>query len=298
MGTLTVAYVTARKEPKIEWFSDSLYRQDSDFAVNGGRFIMVDTFADELGRKIGIQVPIGSTWVEPKPNVWQGKHRLTKEDWWAKSNALNTAICLCETDWIAFVDDRSVLMPGWLDRIHDAMQGRYAVCGSYEKHINMKVENGVIVDEGTIDSLDQRQQLDYPQPTKDWYGGHGALPLSWCLAVNGFSEDFCDGLGLEDCMFGLTLYNAGFPICYDSRMRIIEDRTQGEIDGALRRTDKGVSPDDKSHAIVAKFQGATTSMNSFELGEVRDRVLHGQPFPPPSASPNDFFDGQPISEFW
>jgi hypothetical protein len=291
--TLTIAFVTARKEPKIEWFFDSLSAQGGDKDVE--RLIVIDSQGPE---EIDRYHKIANVYHrKPKPNIWQGKHRLTKEDWWAKSNALNTAICLCETDWIAFVDDRSVLMPGWLDRIHDAMRGRYAVCGSYEKRLNLKVENGVIVDEGTIDSLDQRQQLDYPQPTKDWYGGHGALPLSWCLAVNGFSEDLCDGLGLEDCMFGLTLYNAGFPVCYDSRMRIIEDRTQGEINGALRRTDKGVSPDDKSHAIVAKFQGATTSMNSFDISEVRDRVLHGQPFPPPSASPNDFFDGQPISEF-
>jgi hypothetical protein len=122
------------------------------------------------------------------------------------------------------------------------------------------------------------------------------LPLEWCLAVNGFSEDLCDGLGSEDSMFGCTLHNAGFPIRYDPRMMIIEDRTPGEIDGALKRADKGVSPLDKSHAIVRALSTAKTSGNSFDIRNLRDRVLSGEPFPPPSASHFDWFDGQPISE--
>lgn len=288
---LTIAYVSARKEPRIEWFFDSLRSQVKQ---EHPKIIIVDHYRAQ--HCYCIDTSQGNAHVAPKPTVWQGRHRLTKDEWWAKSNALNTAICLCQTDWIAFVDDRSVLMPGWLDRIHDAMNGGYAVCGSYEKHLNLKVENGVIVDPGITDSVDHRRQLDEPQRTKDWYGGHGALPLEWCLDVNGFSEDLCDSLGLEDCMFGLTLHNSGFPICYDSRMKIIEDRTQGEIDGALKRTDKGISPNDKSHAIVARFQGQRTSMNSFDIRAMRERVLAGEPFPPPTASHLDWFDGMPISE--
>lgn len=296
MKDLTIAYITSRKDPKIEWFLDSLEKQVGQERVNlivvqGPTENKAEHFKDS-GHGCFADVIFSS----PKPTVWQGPSRLTKEDWWAKSNALNTAICLCRTEWIAFVDDRSVLMPGWLDRVKDAMDGDYAVCGSYEKHLNLKVENGVIVDEGTVDSKDHRAQLNHPQPTRDWYGGHGALPLEWCLAVNGFSEDLCDGLGSEDSMFGVTLHNNRMPIRYDARMKIIEDRTQGEIDGALKRSDYGVSPNDKSHAIVNKFWGAKTSMNSYDIRELRDSVLSGNPFPPPTASDRDWFTGELLSE--
>ncbi len=209
---------------------------------------------------------------------------------------MNTAIILCETDWIAFVDDRCVLAPEWLQCVKDAMEGNYAVVGSYEKRANMKVENGVITDIGEDLGQDTRTQHGKPVPTRDWYGGSCALPLEWCLQVNGFSEDICDSLGLEDAMFGVTLCNNGLPIKFDSRMRIIEDRTQGEIEGALKRSDKGVSPADKSHAIVTQFMRATNSMNSFDIRYIREQVMAGRGFPMPTASHQDWYDGQNISE--
>lgn len=284
---LTIAYVTSRREPHFAWFFDSLRNHLED--INHDIIIVDHFFPSHWPLALGGRVA-------PKPTIWQGEHRITLVDWWAKSNALNTAICLCQTDWIAFVDDRCVVMPGWLDCIYEAMEGEYAVCGSYEKRANMRVVNGVIVDDGTLLGADNRTRFHKPYPTVDWYGGHGALPLEWCLAVNGFSEDICDGLGSEDSMFGATLRNSGFQMCYDSRMKIIEDRTPGEIDGALKRADKGVSPNDKSHVIVNILRDKTTSQNSFDIRNLRDRVLAGEPFPPPSASHLDWFDGQPISE--
>lgn len=302
---LTIAYITSRRNPNITWFSESLVAQakgrltllviDSNLSVRRDSLQQDDpivTVFRTLGRSNGIDV----TETIPKPTIWQGPHRITKEDWWSKSNALNTAICLCETEWIAFVDDRSVLMPGWLNCIKEAMRENYAVVGTYAKHANLKVENGVITDMGTVLGVDHRPQTGGPYPTKDWYGGHGALPLEWCLRVNGFSEDLCDGLGSEDSMFGVTLHNSGYPIRYDPRMKIIEDRTPGEIDGALKRADKGISPLDKSHRIVEILRDKTSSQNSFDIRNLRDRVLSGEPFPPPSASHFDWFDNQPISE--
>lgn len=302
MKPLTVAFITSRSDPKVEWFFDSLMSHIQGMAIGETvyQLIVVDGLKNERpGPFLNVLHKHRAWHVEPKPTIWQGPSRITKEDWWAKSNALNTAICLCETEWIAFVDDRSVLMPGWLNCIYEAMANEYAVCGYYEKHFNMKVENGVIVDEGETAGVDTRLthwNNDVPYRVKDWYGGHGALPLEWCLAVNGFSEDLCDGLGSEDSMFGCTLHNSGFPIYYDSRMRIIEDRTPGEIDGALKRADKGVSPNDKSHKIVDILRDKTSSQNSFDIRNLRARVLSGEPFPQPSASHLDWYDQQPISE--
>lgn len=287
MNSLTVAFVTSRRDSKVEWFFESLFKnvKQSNASVE---VIVVDILGME-GRN---QYP-NCLFTVPKPTIWQGPHRITREDWWAKSNALNTAICLCRTEWIAFVDDRSVLCPGWLDCIEEAMRGQYAVCGYYEKRANMRVENGEIVDAGTLLGADTRTPGTYPFDS--WYGGHGALPLEWCLRVQGFPE-VADSLGSEDSLFGILLRNFGFPVYYDSRMRLIEDRTPGEIGGALRRSDWGESPRDASHALVEMFRDKTTSQNEFDIRNMRDRVLNGEPFPPPTSSPIHWFSGEPISE--
>lgn len=303
---LTIAYITSRREPNSHWFFDSLRNQISDFVPT---VIVVDSgFSKD-------RFPHGGGYINevfnflPKPTIWQGKHRITKEDWWAKSNALNTAIILCETEWIAFVDDRSVLCDCWLQCVREAILGGYAVCGSYEKRSNMKVENGVITDMGEFLGEDERPQSDHPVSQiewngksiqVDWYGGSGALPLDWCLKVNGFSEDLCDGLGSEDAMFGKTLRCAGYPIRYDSRMRIIEDRTPSEIDGALKRADKNSDKgfEAKSWQIVKAFWHQEVSGNSYDIRQHRVRVQAGEDLQNimPSASHYDWYDGQFIGD--
>lgn len=283
--SLTIAYVTSRREPRIEWFFDSLARQAGPEFMN---VIVVSPY--DLPTEFDTSTFV---FTNPKPTIWQGPHRLTREDWWAKSNALNTAIALCKTEWISFVDDRSVLEYRWLDRVKAAMEGGYAVCGYYEKRANMKVENGLIVDEGELLGADTRTPGNYPFDTL--YGGHYALPLEWCLAVNGHSE-WCDSLGLEDSLFGTTLRNNGYPMRYDSDLRLIEDRTPGQLDGALRRSDWGVSPNDASHALVDMLKDSRTSLNNYNLRELRESVLAGNPFPSPNHDGIHWYSGEKISD--
>jgi hypothetical protein len=295
--SLTVVYVTARHEPKIEWFFESLHRETGKDYSNT-KIIVIDTFWEQRTK---IYCPIINVkYRTPKPSIWQGEHRITKEDWWAKCNALNTGICLCDTEWIAFVDDRSVLSHGWLQCVQDSMIHEYAVCGSYEKRSGMKVENGEITDPGELLGQDIRTQRGFPHRTTDWYGGSGALPLEWCLLVNGFPEDICDGLGFEDIAFGILLRNNNLDMRYDSRMRIIEDRTPTEIDGALKRASKPSPNEDKYQAkdyrILSIMGESKVSGNSYDIRELRQKVLRGEPWPVPSASHTDWFDGQPISE--
>lgn len=301
---LSLGYITSRRDCRVEWFFDSLARQiESDDQID---IVVVDYYANEPQRQTETRIKFAKAFiawsdatlnlVEPKPNIWQGKYQLPKGDpWWAKSNAINTFLCLAVHSFVAIIDDRSYLADGWLDAIKRAMDGNYAVCGRYEKRSNVKVENGIITDMGTELGLDHRLDLPFTQPTDNWMGGHGALPLEWCLAVGGFPES-ADSLGSEDSLFGMTLYNAGFPMKYDAKMLIIEDRTPGEIDGALRRSDFGESPNDASHALVNMFAGQRISLNPFNIRDMRDSVLAGNPFPPPSADTNHFFTGQPISE--
>jgi hypothetical protein len=302
--SLTIVYCTARKQPHVEWFFDSLNRETGGDYSNTN-IIVVNSFLDqryEVAKRLHNGTIIDFQNVPPKPTIWQGEHRITKEDWWAKCNAMNTGICLCDTEYIAFVDDRSVLSHGWLHCIQDAMIGAYAVCGSYEKHANMKVENGEIVDEGEFLGADVRRKFGIAVRTTDWYGGSCALPLEWCLRVNGYPEDICDGLGFEDIAFGILLRNNHLDMRYDSRMRIIEDRTPGEsYQGALKRASKP-SPDPnnkwlaKDYRILEIMGASTASGNSFDIGKLREATLRGEPFPPPTASHRDWFDNELISE--
>jgi hypothetical protein len=88
---------------------------------------------------------------------------------------------------------------------------------------------------------------------------------------------------------------------YDSRMRIIEDRTPSEIGGALKRASKpSPDPNDihqaKDYRILSIMGASASSGNSFDIGPLRERTLKGEPFPLPTADHKDWFDGSEISE--
>jgi glycosyltransferase involved in cell wall biosynthesis len=323
MSSLTIAYVTARKDCKWEWFFSSLINQilESDDI----RVIVVDSYE---GTRAGLTRTNGSLpiqaqqffgldkllHVRPKPNVWQGEHRLTKENWFAMANARNTALCLCETDYIAYCDDLSVLLPGWLNAVKEAMAGGYIACGAYRKVKNLVVENGE-VKSFTPFSEDCRlaSAKDEVSPcTGDWlYGCSCAMPVEDLLEVGGWPE-MCDGLGSEDTTLGIVLGNAGKHLKYDKRMMTYEDEdlhhyTVGSdstwenglrVSASLKRRDKGVSPNDKSHAIVNIARGSKYFENYYEGGmrALREHVLAGNPFPICQIPDRDWYDGQLISE--
>lgn len=306
MKSLTIVYITSREQPEWDWFLFSLRPQ-----LNKGdkiRIIFVTSQLDVMDKDERIQVmgispsyaDVLCTVARPKPTIWQGAHRLTKEDWWAASNARNTGICLCETEWISFLDDRCVLLPGWLDAIRRAMSHGYAVCGTYEKRTAMTVENGLIKNSGIIIGEDKGRDNSQAPLVKAagewWFGCTNALPLDWALQINGYDET-CDGLSMEDVIFGLMLQNNGFPIYLDKRMKMIEDRTPEAIGKAMRREDKGISPNDKSHALLAMLRQSKRAMHQWDLRSLRDERLSGNPWPIPVGPERDWYDGQLISEF-
>lgn len=313
--SLSIAFITARLEPEFDWFFSSLAIQGS---LDGIHIIIVDYFAqacdewtndDVLSRKLLVMsihdrhaaaTPL--THVAPKPDVWAGPHRLTKETWWHAATARNTAACVCKTDFIAFVDDRSVLQPGWLKAVRRAMKVPYAICGSYEKRTGITVEGGHIRHSGIVTGSDGREAHGGNGgrvcPGEWMYGCTFAMPLEWYLAVNGQNE-LTNGLSFEDVLFGKTVDNSGYPIKYDSSMKIIEDRTPGKTDPSWPRTSKEKHPHDpecKGHKALNRFAGEKRASHQTNLREVRDAVQNGKEFPIPTEPTTDWYDGTPLAE--
>lgn len=299
---LSCVYITSREKPLLEWFFDSLRLQIKP--EDRIQVIVVDLHIIERCTDPTFQEWNGAQLVQPKPTVWQGTFRKTSKDWWAASNSRNTGICLAQHAWLAFLDDRCVLLPGWLDCIREAQAGKYAVFGAYEKRTGMTVESGVIKHAGIVIGEDPRElyvrehwaaQAPAKCPGEWSFGCNIACPLEWALAVNGFDE-FCDGAGFEDPFFGLNLAHSGYDTRYDLRMKMIEDRTPEELGEPIQKRDKGVSPNDKSHAMKALLENRKTALHPIDLRQIRSDVMRGLPFPAPWGPTNDFFDNQPVSE--
>lgn len=320
---ITIGFITCRPEPRFDWFFDSLARQlKKDDHVE---IVLVDFLAypqqrdDWQQRAASIQKAFTNTqwtwgpghvsyrWLAPKPTVWAGPHRLTKDNWWHAADARNTVLCAAEGDWWAQVDDRCVLLPGWMEAVRDAIAGNYAICGPYEKRTGITVENGLIRHSGIVTGSDNRLQYikdhydlhhhlgnPYSCPGEWWYGCSTCVPLDWALAVNGYDET-CDSSSGEDYIFGLMLQNNGFEIRFDTRLGIVEDRTPEFIGLTMHRKDKGHSPNDKSHALLAKLRGQRRALHPMDMTTVRRNFLEDGTWPAATWPVSDWYDGEPLA---
>lgn len=316
---LTIAYFTSRKDPRFEWFFESLWRQLLEPRDNPiwPRVVVVDFFHDE--RKgcldkfkrageglLGAAIEIVHT--APKPCVWQGPHRMTNEDYFSMSNARNTGLCLAKDGWIAFVDDLSVLRPGWLDGVHRAIDhGHSITLGAYRKVRELVVKDGAIASciedpKAGIDNRFATAAKDEPIPCPGhWlYGCSLVAPVDAFLAINGWDER-CDGLGFEDVITGIHLEKKGWGLRYDRTMMTYEsEELHGQSGTPIRRADYGKPPNDKSHAILKLAQeGDGWAPNDFcdkTLRELRDDILVGAQFPIPRTPNFEWFSKVPLAE--
>lgn len=322
MQKLTVAYLTMRKEPRIEWFLDSLHRECGGnyegikvVVVYSSDFPPIIHFGVKFMEKVAEQSNGTVLFTRVKPSVWQGPHRLTKDEWFDASNARSTALCYAPDGWIAYVDDLSVLMPGWLNAVKMAMIGNYIALGAYKKVKKLCVENGEVKSfEEFPGGIDSRWSYGSDHEAVFatggmMYGCSVAMPVEALLTINGWPEDLCGGLGSEDYCCGLALENAGYRFKYDRRMLTLESEEDHHTGPVFRKEDwhfengiavpGGNGGSDKSHAALNIAKQSKYFPNSFGEGGIRalrDRILAGESFPVPSSPDRDWFTGKLLSE--
>jgi glycosyltransferase involved in cell wall biosynthesis len=309
--TLTICYVTTRRQCMVEWFLDSLHLQLKPGDENKIKVVVVDFWRDERGSEfLSRSRGVVSHHVGFKPNVWNGPHRLTKTDWFAACNARNTGLCYANSNWIAYCDDLSVLLPGWLDSVKQAMRENYIVFGAYKKTKNTVVENGEVKSFNihTTDSRLHQASSERTTCAGSWlFGCSLAMPVQALLDVNAWPENLCDGLSFEDCILGMAIGNTGkYTFKYDRRMMTYESEELHHVGPVFRREDwhfengvavlGGNGRDDKSHAVLNKASGLSRFDNYFgegfpDIASLRNHILNGGSFPIRNQPCTDWYSG-------
>lgn len=246
----SVAYFTNRLEPQFEWFVEALSEQAAN-DLSEIQLVLVDYWlAPGHPHKIpdGRRAYMASVvdgmcsflHIPPKPTPWQGAHRQTSRDWFAASNARNTALIVADGRTFVGVDDLSVPLPGWWDQVRHSAEHGYLGMGSYRKVRDLVVEGGRVVryrDDG--DGIDSRWNTGsdggiVPAPGHHLFGCNMALPLEVALKVDGF-ESWCDRIGSEDTDFGMRVQRTGCPCYYNRNQCTLECADGHEREPSLKR---------------------------------------------------------------
>lgn len=323
LPNLTICYVTGRVEPRFEWFADSLHREtEGDY--EGIDLVIVDYWTDENGGSEGPDPKVRRDYfanrartdhvlVPPKPTVWQGRHRLTRTNYFAAANARNTGICHADDGWIAYADDLAALAPGWLAEVRRAQREGYVALGAYRKVVGVDVRGGLLVHPRdpqrpeTPQGVDSRWTLAGPDlepvPVSGavMYGCSVAMPVEALLACNGWDERAdARGLGSEDYLTGMLLERCGYEFRYCRRMLTIEE-DHATATPFVREIAALPGRPDASHVILGLVRDSDVreAPNYFPEGgirEVRRRVLAGEDFPNAAIPEHDWYSGTPLRE--
>lgn len=273
MPKITIAYVTARQNPRWEWFVDSLFAQTTAEQQQNLQLVFVDGHLwGTLKPPHGFNaVPLASPayhdsarreqlarvfqrrersylHIPPKPCAWQGPFRQTNKDWFCAGNTRNTAFIVAEHPYVVFVDDLSVLGPQWFSQVLHAATDQYVVCGAYKKVKQLTVADGRIVSfEEFPAGVDTRWDRGSDGGIVDWHGSamfgcSFGVALEAALEVDG-NDAACNGAGAEDYDFGIRLERAGWPFKYNRNMLTLESEELHHDGSKLPQARKIVTPD-------------------------------------------------------
>jgi len=241
---LSFVYVTCRKEPKFEWFVDSLYNECliNNYNTNNIEIILVDfDLQYDKNRKEKFSIIVNQKFklvhVCPKPSAVQGLYKVTKNNYFSASNARNTGVCYANYDYIVFVDDTSVMQVGSLKHIIEYSKQKIVVAFSYKKVVQLEIKQGNIL--SSVDkSIDCRwdQGSDFRQIDGGQFYGYSASPLEIVLNVNGYDE-ICDTIGMEDVQYGLRLNKLNVKIYYTKNVLFLESEDFANQENKFLRID-------------------------------------------------------------
>lgn len=293
---LSIAFITSRYEPRFQWFLESLKPQ-----IRSGDDIEI-LWCDLHFTGEGTGTNPEYKHFAPKPCVWSGAWKLTKDHWWSKASSLNSAICHAAHQRVAFVDDRCILGDHWLQSVREADDKGRIVVGSYAKFHGMKVGGGKILEQGKPDGADGRRYPRDHQIKCDpgaFFGCCWTAPLPYILEMNGVDER-SHALGFEDVLTGMLFANNGHSIYYDGRFFVSQDRTPEECGPTMKRTSKERHPhdeSDKTWTALKTWAKEKRSNPDFDLAELREKIQRGEPFPHHNNLPAaDWYDGMKIPE--
>lgn len=301
---VSIAYMTNRKKCMWEWFVDSLWQQ-----CNGEQLfqlIFIDYFADDMDRQQELKRIVNGrfeyTHKTPKPSVWQGKHRLTTKNYFCAANSRNTAVCYANRGQLAFVDDLSVLLPGWLDQVLHSSINRYVMAGAYKKVLELTVEEGSIKHYkefgGGIDSRWGTGSIDGIQPCHPahLFGCSFSVPIQAMLDVNGMDE-INDGIGGEDYCLGIRLHRQQWRMFYNRNACTFESEEMHGLEAPMIRLDKRMGDTYSSNIVLNELISSKRIQargNDFNLTELRQHILNGGEFTVPTEPTLDWRDNEPL----
>lgn len=243
---ITFIYITCRENPRLEWFVDSLYSQviDSKFDIRKIQLVVVDyELQYKPNRRDYISTIINSRFeyvhVPPKPNPYQGPYKLTKINYHSCSVPRNTGICYAKYQYIAFIDDLSVMEPNSFNEIIECAKKNIVVAFAYKKVYELSVENGSIKTKrehpGGIDSR-WNQGSEFRQIGGSQLFGYSASPLDVLLRVNGYDQ-ICDSMGGEDYQYGMRVEKLRVPIFYNRKVIFYESEEYADQGNIFIRRD-------------------------------------------------------------
>jgi hypothetical protein len=273
-AAVSIVYITHRREPRFEWFADSLAHQlgpdDPDVIVVDG------LHSPERGREFELIVGgrFAMRHVAPKPTPYSGKHRVTTREYSAIANARNTGIICSRAAYVVFIDDSGVLADGWWQEVCRAAEHGYVVAGAYENRHDLVVVDGRIHGgRRSQDAPDARWELGDDDALVQIAGSQAfgcglGVPRERLSLLNGFDE-LCDPIGGEDANLGIRLAWSGARLFFSRRMLSVKDALRHRDDVAVRL--------DRGHAADTPLDEARYMSCLSEFGVGR-RTLEGRPW--------------------